>query len=119
MIVSGPTTLVALLNSLQVGFRTLAIEQRSSEVWKILGAVKTQFDSFGEVLAKVQRKLAQATSDIETVGTKARSMQRKLREVEGVPVKDSDTLFGILGDEDAGNGTKLEQANGTDAPLIE
>ncbi len=119
VIVSGPTTLVALLNSLQVGFRTLAIEKRSSEVWKILGAVKTQFDSFGEVLAKVQRKLAQATSDIETVGTKARSMQRKLREVEGVSVKDSDTLLGILGDEDAGDGTKLEQANGTDVPLIE
>ena len=78
VIVAGPTTLVALLNSLQVGFRTLAIEKRSSEVWKILGAVKAQFSTFGDVLAKVQRKLQQATSDIETVGTKARTMQRKL-----------------------------------------
>ena len=95
VIIAGPTTLVALLNSLQVGFRTLAIEQRSSEVWKVLGAVKAQFDTFGEVLGKVQRKLLQATSDIETVGTKARSMQRKLREVEGVSVKESDALFGI------------------------
>ena len=99
VIIAGPTTLVALLNSLQVGFRTLAIEQRSSEVWKVLGAVKAQFDTFGEVLAKVQRKLLQATSDIETVGTKARSMQRKLREVEGMSVKESDALFGIADEE--------------------
>ena len=119
VIVAGPTTLVALLNSLQVGFRTLAIEKRSSEVWKILGAVKVQFDSFGEVLAKVQRKLVQATSDIETVGTKARSMQRKLREVEGVSVKDSDTLFGIANEADPGLGENFEQPNGQGVPSIE
>jgi DNA recombination protein RmuC len=119
VIVAGPTTLVALLNSLQVGFRTLAIEKRSSEVWKILGAVKVQFDSFGEVLAKVQRKLLQATNDIETVGTKARSMQRKLREVEGVSVKDSDTLFGIAKEEDAGLGENFEQHNGQGVRSIE
>ena len=119
VVVAGPTTLVALLNSLQVGFRTLAIEKRSSEVWKILGAVKAQFDTFGEVLAKVQRKLMQATSDIETVGTKARSMQRKLREVEGVSVKDSDALFGIANEEDPESAANLEQPNGKDASLIE
>jgi DNA recombination protein RmuC len=119
VIVAGPTTLVALLNSLQVGFRTLAIEKRSSEVWKILGAVKAQFDTFGEVLAKVQRKLVQATSDIETVGTKTRSMQRKLREVEGVPVKDSDVLFGIAGEEDAGLVEDFDTPNGKGVPLIE
>jgi DNA recombination protein RmuC len=119
VIVAGPTTLVALLNSLQVGFRTLAIEKRSSEVWKILGAVKVQFDSFGDVLAKVQRKLVQATSDIETVGTKARSMQRKLREVEGVSVKDSDTLFGIAKEEDPGLGENFEQHNGQGVRSIE
>jgi DNA recombination protein RmuC len=95
VIVAGPTTLVALLNSLQVGFRTLAIEKRSSEVWKILGAVKAQFSTFGDVLAKVQRKLQQATSDIETVGTKARTMQRKLREVETIGVNASDDVFGF------------------------
>ena len=95
VIVAGPTTLVALLNSLQVGFRTLAIEKRSSEVWKILGAVKAQFSTFGDVLAKVQRKLQQATSDIETVGTKARTMQRKLREVETIGVDASDDVFGF------------------------
>jgi DNA recombination protein RmuC len=115
VIVAGPTTLVALLNSLQVGFRTLAIEKRSSEVWKILGAVKAQFETFGEVLAKVQRKLLQATSDIETVGTKARSMQRKLREVEGVSVRDSDALFGIP-DEEAVTGEQVEEPDGCSGP---
>ena len=93
--IAGPTTLVALLNSLQVGFRTLAIEKRSSEVWKILGAVKAQFSTFGDILAKVQRKLQQATSEIETVGSKARTMQRKLREVENLAVDDSNDVFGF------------------------
>jgi DNA recombination protein RmuC len=111
VIIAGPTTLVALLNSLQVGFRTLAIEKRSSEVWKVLGAVKAQFDTFGEVLTKVQKKLVQATSDIETVGTKARSMQRKLREVEGVSVKESEALFGIV-DEEPMLTEHLEEPNG-------
>ena len=117
VIIAGPTTLVALLNSLQVGFRTLAIEQRSSEVWKVLGAVKAQFDTFGEVLAKVQRKLLQATSDIETVGTKARSMQRKLREVEGMSVKESDALLGI-GDEEPVMAEHLDEQNGCDGALL-
>jgi DNA recombination protein RmuC len=117
VIIAGPTTLVALLNSLQVGFRTLAIEQRSSEVWKVLGAVKAQFDTFGEVLAKVQRKLLQATSDIETVGTKARSMQRKLREVEGMSVKESDALLGI-GDEEPVTAEHLDEQNGCNGALL-
>jgi DNA recombination protein RmuC len=101
VIIAGPTTLVALLNSLQVGFRTLAIEKRSSEVWKILGAVKAQFSTFGDVLARVQKKLQQATSDIETVGTKARTMQRKLREVENIAVNASDDVFGFANVEDS------------------
>ncbi len=101
VIIAGPTTLVALLNSLQVGFRTLAIEKRSSEVWRILSAVKSQFSTFGDVLAKVQRKLQQATSDIETVGTKARTMQRKLREVESIAVDASDDVFGFESLEDS------------------
>lgn len=121
VIVTGPTTLVALLNSLQVGFRTLAIEKRSSEVWKILSAVKAQFSTFGEVLAKVQRKLQQATNDIETVGTKARSMQRKLREVESVSVEDSNAVFGITNEED--HEPELQEdrneSNGKGVPLIE
>ena len=119
VIVAGPTTLVALLNSLQVGFRTLAIEKRSSEVWKILGAVKAQFSTFGDVLAKVQRKLQQATSDIETVGTKARTMQRKLREVESIAVDASDDVFGFESLEDSSAQPELrensEESNHKDA----
>jgi DNA recombination protein RmuC len=112
VIVAGPTTLVALLNSLQVGFRTLAIEKRSSEVWKILGAVKAQFSTFGDVLSKVQRKLQQATSDIETVGTKARTMQRKLREVESIAVDASDDLFGFESLEDSSSRPDLQENSG-------
>jgi DNA recombination protein RmuC len=119
VIIAGPTTLVALLNSLQVGFRTLAIEKRSSEVWKILGAVKAQFSAFGDVLARVQKKLQQATSDIETVGTKARTMQRKLREVENTAVNASDDVFGFANVEDSSARPDLpensEESNRQDA----
>jgi DNA recombination protein RmuC len=101
IVIAGPTTLVALLNSLQVGFRTLAIEKRSGEVWKILGAVKAQFDAFGEILSRIQRKLQQATNEIETVGTKTRTMQRKLRDVENVGVDASNELFGFANGEDS------------------
>ena len=101
IIIAGPTTLVALLNSLQVGFRTLAIEKRSSEVWKILGAVKAQFSTFGDILAKVQKRLQQATTEIETAGSKARIMQRKLREVENLTVDDSDDILGFASVEDS------------------
>jgi DNA recombination protein RmuC len=101
IVMAGPTTLVALLNSLQVGFRTLAIEKRSGEVWKILGAIKAQFDTFGEILSKVQRKLQQATNEIEVVGTKARTMQRKLKDVENLGVDASNELFGFANEEDS------------------
>jgi DNA recombination protein RmuC len=101
IVIAGPTTLVALLNSLQVGFRTLAIEKRSGEVWKILGAVKAQFDAFGEILSRIQRKLQQATNEIETVGTKTRTMQRKLRDVENMGVDASNELFGFANGEDS------------------
>jgi DNA recombination protein RmuC len=83
VIVAGPTTLVALLNSLQ-GFRTWPSKSGRAKCGKS-SARSRQFDSFGDVLAKVQRKLVQATSDIETVGTKARSMQRKLRGSRAFP----------------------------------
>lgn len=83
--IAGPTTLTALLNSLQMGFRTLAIEKRSSEVWKVLGAVKTEFGKFGEVLDKVSEKLEQAQKQIEQTGVRSRAIQRQLREVEALP----------------------------------
>jgi len=83
---AGPTTLGAFINSLQMGFRTLAIEKRSSEVWKLLGAVKTQFSLFGEVLNNAQRKLRGAGDDIEKlVGTRTRMIQSKLKQVESLP----------------------------------
>ena len=82
--VAGPTTLAALLNSLQMGFRTLAIQQRSSEVWQLLGAVKTEFAKFGAVLDSVKKKLDQASTEIEKTGVRSRAIARKLREVEAL-----------------------------------
>lgn len=81
---AGPTTLAALLNSLQMGFRTLAIEKRSSEVWQLLGAVKSEFAKYGDVLDKVQKKLAEASNQIEQVAVRRRAMDRKLRQVESL-----------------------------------
>jgi DNA recombination protein RmuC len=85
IVVAGPTTLAAVLNSLRIGFRTLAIEQRSSEVWKVLGAVKHEFGKFGDVLDKVKRQLDAAGRTIESTGARTRAMQRKLRTVEDLP----------------------------------
>lgn len=83
VIVTGPTTLSALLNSLQMGFKTLAIQKRSSEVWQILGAVKGEFSKFGELLEKTQRKLNEANTELDKlVGTRTRVIQRKLKDVE-------------------------------------
>lgn len=93
VVIAGPTTLVALLNSLQMGFRTLAIEQRSSEVWQTLSAVKTEFSKFGGVLEKVKSKLQSATNEIDQVGTRTRAMQRQLRNVESAPEDASAALF--------------------------
>ena len=87
VVLAGPTTLAALLNSLQMGFRTLAIEQRSSEVWQILGAVKTEFGKFGDVLDGVKKKLDSASSSLSEVGTRTRAIERQLRGVEALPVE--------------------------------
>jgi DNA recombination protein RmuC len=85
IVVSGPTTLAALLNSLQMGFRTLAIEKRSSDVWKILGAVKTEFGKFGEVLEKTQKKLQEASNTIDDAAKSSRKIERQLKEVQALP----------------------------------
>ena len=85
VLVAGPTTLWALLNSLQMGFRTLAIERRSSEVWTLLGAVKTHVGRFGELLAAVQKKLQEATNKMDAVSRQSRTIERKLRDVEELP----------------------------------
>jgi DNA recombination protein RmuC len=80
--VAGPTTLAALLNSLQLGFKTLAIEQRSSEVWQLLGAVKGEFGKFGDVLARTKAQLETVTKSIDSAEVRTRQMARKLRDVE-------------------------------------
>ncbi len=92
---AGPTTLAALLNSLQMGFRTLAIEQRSAEVWAVLGAVKTEFGKFGEALAHTKKKLDEASNSISKAETRTRQLSRKLKEVEALPVERAEQLIGI------------------------
>jgi DNA recombination protein RmuC len=85
VMIAGPSILAALLNCLQMGFRTLAIEQRSSEVWRVLAAVKTEFGKFGDVITKVKKKLEEASSHIEQTEVRTRAIGRKLRDVEGLP----------------------------------
>jgi len=101
--IAGPTTLLALMTSFQMGFRTLAIEKRSSEVWRTLAAVKTEFGKFGGVLDSVQKKLLEASNKIEQTGVRTRAIQRQLREVESLPGADSQVLLGAefaVADED-------------------
>lgn len=96
VIVTGPTTLGAILSSLQMGFRTLAIEKRSSEVWTILAAVKTEFGKFGGMLEKVQKNLETAGSQLdEVIGKRTRAIERKLRQVQKLPVEQSDDILAL------------------------
>lgn len=94
VLVTGPTTLSAILNSLQMGFKTLAIQQRSSEVWQILGAVKTEFSKFGTLIERTQKKLQEANDDLDKlVGVRTRVIQRKLKDVQEIPQDDSNRLL--------------------------
>lgn len=94
IVVTGPTTLGAILNSLQMGFRTLAIQKRTSEVWTILGAVKTEFGKFGGLLEKVQKNLQTAGDQLEEVmGKRTRAIERRLREVEALPAEDAQKIL--------------------------
>jgi DNA recombination protein RmuC len=93
--VAGPTTLTALLNSLQMGFRTLAIERRSSEVWQVLGAVKTEFTKFGDVLAKTKAQLETVTRSIDKAEVRTRAMARQLKSVEALPGEQAVELLGV------------------------
>lgn len=95
VVLAGPTTLAALLNSLQMGFRTLVIEKRSSEVWKVLGAIKTEFGKFGEALGQVERKLHAASTAIGDVHVRSRVMAKKLEDVQQLPVEESTILLGL------------------------
>ena len=98
VIFAGPTTLAALLNSLQMGFRTLAIQKRSGEVWNLLAAVKTEFGKFGEALSAVKDKLDQAARHVDTVAVRSRAITKKLRDVEELPSNPQPLLKDLLGD---------------------
>ncbi len=93
VVIAGPTTLWSILNSLQMGFRTLAIQERSSEVWNLLAAVKTEFGKYGTLLAGVQKKLQEAANKVEDVGRRSRAIERKLRGVEELPVGDAQRVL--------------------------
>ena len=96
VIVTGPTTLGAILNSLQMGFRTLAIEKRSSEVWTVLAAVKTEFSKFGGMLQKVHNNLETATTQLdEVIGRRTRAIERKLKGVQELPAEQSASILAI------------------------
>ncbi|WP_036169540.1 DNA recombination protein RmuC [Massilia sp. 9096] len=95
--IAGPSTLSALLNSLQMGFRTLALEKRSSEVWQVLGAVKTEFGKFGDVLAQTKLTLERAAKNIESAEVRSRQMARKLKSVEALPSEAAALMLGASG----------------------
>jgi len=111
IVVAGPTTLAALLNSLQMGFRTLAIERRSSEVWALLAAVKAEFGKFGDIIVHVQKKLQEAANVVDRAATKSRTIERQLRDVQALPQRTAHehrdaTDAAVL----SGNGSKRTRA---------
>jgi DNA recombination protein RmuC len=93
VMLAGPTTLAALLNSLQMGFRTLAIEKRSAEVWNLLGVVRNEFSKFGVILDKTRKKLVEASNHIDQAATRTRVIERKLRDVQDAPDSEADALL--------------------------
>ena len=112
VVVAGPTTLLALLNSLQMGFRTLALEKRSAEVWQVLGAVKTEFGKFGDVLSRMRRKLEEATDTLDAAQTRTRVMARRLKGVEALPEAQALALLPRDGNEAADEGDAPRGASG-------
>jgi DNA recombination protein RmuC len=111
IVVTGPTTLAAILNSLQMGFKTLAIQKRSSEVWRVLGAIKTEFGKFGGLLEKAQKNLHTATDQLdELVGKRTKAIQRRLRDVESLPQGEAAHYLPEIPGEDNGEDDE-QQAN--------
>jgi DNA recombination protein RmuC len=98
---AGPTTLLAMLNSLHMGFRTLALEHQASEVWKVLGAVKTEFERYGEWVARIKEQVAKASDTLDKADTRARQMRLALRKVEALPEAQTQALLPVADDEDA------------------
>ncbi len=110
IVVAGPTTLAAILNSLQMGFKTLAIEKRSSEVWQVLSAVKVEFGKFGEVMEKVKRQVGTVSKSLEETEVRRRAMDRKLRDVEQLPA--SEDAAEIIGLQDFGTEDEEDTISG-------
>lgn len=112
IIVTGPTTLSAILSSLQMGFRTLAIEKRSSEVWHLLSAVKTDFGTFGDILKRTHKKLQEASNVIEQAGVRSRAIEKKLKDVQLLPQADSNTILEnvveVFAEEESNHSDELE-----------
>jgi len=104
VMLAGPTTLLATLNSLQMGFRTLALEKRSAEVWEVLGAVKTEFGRFGDYLSTATAQAERVVETLGKAGTRTRQMNRALRGVEALPETQAQALLGAGGEELGGNG---------------
>jgi DNA recombination protein RmuC len=94
VVIAGPTTLAAILSSLQMGFRTLAVEKRSSEVWQLLGAVKTEFGKFGDMVAKAREQVDKASRTLGSYETRSRAIERRLREVQALPETATRSLLG-------------------------
>lgn len=111
VVVAGPTNFIALLNSLQMGFRTLAIEKRSSEVWQLLGQVKSEFEKFGELLDKTNKKLREISSTMDLASKKTRTIQRKLKNVETLPVSDETEFYSLNEAEDVQDTEDEKDAN--------
>lgn len=108
--IAGPSTMAALLNSLQMGFRTFAIQKRSSEVWRVLGAVKTEFQKFGTVLASSRKRLQQVDDDLEQlIGTRTRAITRNLRAVEQMDERGTSIVLGALPDGEPEDGDAAEE----------
>jgi DNA recombination protein RmuC len=91
--IAGPTTIAALLNSLQMGFRTLAIQKRAGEVWQLLGAVKTEFGKFGEIFEKAHNQIVAAGETLEAAASKSRNIERKLKKVQVLPAQEAAVLL--------------------------
>ena len=118
IIITGPTTLSALLNSLQMGFRTLVIEKRSSEVWQLLGAVKTEFGNFGSILERTQKKLQEASNVIGQAEVRSRAIERKLKTVQELPRDQTAELLGGIEESPGSSPDSLDPGpDGADADL--
>ena len=97
---AGPTTLLAMLNSLHMGFRTLALEHQASEVWKVLGAVKTEFERYGEWVARIREQVQKASDTLDKADTRTRQMRRALKVVEALPDAEAQALLPLTAESD-------------------